>query len=326
MNRLSLVLFGFLLAPFAALANLESDENSKAIYEIHDQSVLEILDTTANYDVIASGFAWAEGPLWVAKGNYLLFSDIPNNKVYKFSPEHGLSEYLSNSGYSNGLLLDNQGRLTLLQSRSRVVAQMNSDIDTPKDEFNVVAKSFQGKRFNSPNDGALHKNGSIYFTDPPYGLPKQLDDPSKELSFQGVYRLLPNGEITLLDSSLTFPNGIALSTKQNALFVAVSDKNQPIWYRYELDQQGDVTAKRVLYRPSQNDGEIGSPDGLKVHSTGIVFATGPGGIWVLSEQGKLLARIKLPGFNANLAFNENESMLYITADNELRQLKLNQPK
>ncbi|MBY6188928.1 SMP-30/gluconolactonase/LRE family protein [Microbulbifer agarilyticus] len=316
--------------------------------EIFDPQVLSLLDPKAEVEVVSEGYAWAEGPVWVppasrvsrgqgARGTstdgstntaatgYLLFSDIPTHRVYRYVPGEGASVYLEDSGYANGLLLDRDNSLLLLQSRSRRVAKLTAPLDTPQPRYTTLAESFEGQRLNSPNDGVLHHTGILYFTDPPYGLPAQLEDPAKELDFQGIYALAPSGELTLLDDSIYLPNGIALSPDQRRLYVAASDPNTPAWYLYELDAHGVPGPRRVFHKlDSKGLGAHGSglPDGLKVHSSGAVFATGPGGVWVLDEEGKHLATIPTPSVAANLAFNADESAIYITAHKTLLRYQL----
>lgn len=302
----------------------------QGVYTIYDEKALELLDLSEPITTLGSGFKWAEGPLWIKESSYLLFSDIPNNRIVKYSPRDGLSDYLNPSGFSNGLVRDGDD-LVLMQSRSRSVSRLTSafspqNVDSVANASAIspMVSKYQSKRLNSPNDVALHSNGTLFFTDPPYGLPKQMDDPSKELSFQGVYRLSKSGELTILDDEITFPNGIALSPKQDMLYVAVSDENAPIWYQYELDNQGNRVKKSVFFVPQKSINEHGVPDGLQVHSSGVVFATGPSGVWLIDEDKTLLAHIEMAGFTANLAFDDSEQNLYLTAADELRVLKLKQ--
>lgn len=295
----------------------------QGIFTIYQKKALKLFDTRAELKILAKGFDWVEGPIWVNEGSYLLFSDIPKNSVYRYDNKNGLQTYLANSGYSNGLRLTPKNELILMQSRSRVVSKMKSALVQPADKFEVLASHYQGKKLNSPNDSTLHSNGDLYFTDPPYGLPKLLEDPAKELDYQGVYRLSKSGDLMLIDKTLTFPNGIALSPDDKWLYVAVSDEDNPAWYRYGLDTKGDVISKELFYKPKVNaEGEVGAPDGMKVHSSGWVFATGTGGVWVFDEDKTLLAHIKMPGFTANLAFDTQEKTLYFTAQHELRSLAL----
>lgn len=327
-NVLFLLITGMLCVFLQACSFSDKSTTAKwpqqqGIFTLYNEKALQLLDTKAELKTLATGFEWVEGPVWVKEGSYLLFSDIPNNSVYRYDDKNGLQTYIANSGFSNGLRVDQKGELLLMQSRSRVVAKMKSSLTNPTDEYLVLASQFQGKKLNSPNDSAIHSNGDLYFTDPPYGLPKQLDDPEKELDFQGVYRLSKHGDLTLIDKTLTFPNGIALSPDDKWLYVAVSDEESPAWYRYSLDTNGNVTAKELFYKPNVNaEGEVGAPDGLKIHSSGWVFATGTGGVWVFDEDKTLLAHIKMPGFTANLTFDDKEKILFLTAHHELRSLAL----
>ncbi|MDO6613433.1 SMP-30/gluconolactonase/LRE family protein [Shewanella sp. 1_MG-2023] len=321
---------------------IKEDVTRYGVYEIFDQSALAILDVNKPIEQLATGFEWAEGPVWVKQGEYLLFSDIPANKVFKYDPKHGLSIYLSNSGYSNGLVLGANSsfrsnsdpinstavnstavkskldRLVLLQSRSRQIAVMNTQLNDPQSDYRILVSQYEGKRLNSPNDGVLTSFGDIFFTDPPYGLPQQLDDPNKELAFQGVYQLTVGNELRLIDDAIKLPNGIALSPDENTLYVAASDPDRPAWYQYSLNVEKPVNHKRVLYEVADLDPEHkGLPDGLKVHPSGVIFATGPQGIWLFNPQGKLLAKIHLDSIAANLAFNTDFSTVYVTAHHQL---------
>nr|WP_268745628.1 SMP-30/gluconolactonase/LRE family protein [Catenovulum agarivorans] len=295
---------------------------------MHAPEALNYLDVNYGYEELADGFKWAEGPVWVddsssKNGGYLIFSDIPNNKIIKYQAGEGISTYLAPSGYSNGLAIGNNKQLLIAQSRSRQLAIMNAPTNKAKAQYSALATHYQGKRLNSPNDLTVHTNGTVFFTDPPYGLPKQMDDPAKELDFQGVYKLSPQGELKLIDKSLTAPNGIALSPDNQFLYVAVSDPNEPAWYQYKLNSQGDLVSKKLFYKPKATGTNAhGAPDGLKVHSSGTVFATGPHGIWLFSPSGKVLAQINIPYFSANLAFDSNEDYLYITAHEKLLRVKL----
>ncbi|MER2492735.1 SMP-30/gluconolactonase/LRE family protein [Catenovulum sediminis] len=305
-------------------------KTEQGIYQIYDDEALLYLDLEQSYEALANGFEWVEGPAWISantaggeQGGYLIFSDIPNNKIYQYHPKNGLAEYLMPSGFSNGLLINHQNELVIMQSRSRQVVKMYAPLNHPTTEYNVLASHYRGKRLNSPNDSAIHKNGTIYFSDPPYGLPKQMDDPAKELDFQGVFQLKPTGELKVLDDSISFPNGVAISPDNQFLYVAVSDPKAPKWYQFKLDKQGEAIEKKLFYKPkARGTNDHGAPDGLKVHSSGVVFATGPEGVWLFNPDGKVLAKIKVPHFCANLAFDENEKNLYITAHKKLLRIKL----
>ncbi|WP_276165857.1 SMP-30/gluconolactonase/LRE family protein [Zobellia alginiliquefaciens] len=303
--------------------------------EILDDEALSIIDENAEIKIIGSGFTWTEGPLWIADGDYLLFSDIPNNTVFKIDALGKTSEYLKPSGYlgksgygaepgSNGLLLSPEGKLILMQHGERRVAQMTADLGAPKAEYVALADSFKGKRFNSPNDGVFDADGNLYFTDPPYGLPKQMEDSNKELDYQGVYCLKTSGEVVLVDK-LSRPNGVALSNDGSKLYVAVSNPEHAVWYQYDIFDAGTADNKKLFYDVTNligQDGQQGLPDGMKMHSKGYLFATGPGGVWVFNETGKALARIHTGEKTANCAFGKDEKVLYLTADDYIMTVSL----
>ncbi|QHJ13947.1 Gluconolactonase [Paraglaciecola mesophila] len=327
-------------------------------FEIFDPKVLSILDLEATIDVLARGFEWVEGPVWSAEDEALLFSDIPTHKVYRYKAGQGVSELLTHSGFSNGLVFNNQQQLILMQSRTRQIGLLKNSISTlladgnkrarpvasapdghtekkvstgdatfDASKYLVLASHFQGKKFNSPNDGVFSRKGgtkgTLYFTDPPYGLAKQLEDPAKELAFQGVYALSPKGNLTLLDDSLVYPNGIALSPDEKTLYVSASNTANPSWYNYVIDDDGRVHSRKLFHQaPVQSHSQHGLPDGLKVHRSGIVFATGPEGIWVFDPQGVLLAKVHLPSIAANLAFNADQTKVFVTAHHQLLSFSL----
>ena len=312
------------------------DISSSFSIEILDDQALQIIDPKSKIEVLASGFAWTEGPLWIKEGNYLLFSDIPNNKVYKLDPiNNDTVTYLHPSGFSgtsftgeepgsNGLMLNKDGDLVLMQHGNRQVAKMNAPIKSPKSDFTALVSTYLGKKLNSPNDGTFDNKGNLYFTDPPYGLPKRMDDPAKELKFQGIYCLLSSGELMLLDS-LSRPNGIGISGDGNTLYVANSDEEHAAWYQYNIIAPGKVSDKKLFHDVTHLIGKIGEqglPDGLKINSRGFIFATGPGGIWVFDPMGKALARIHTGQATANCAFDANEKRLYITADDYILAVNL----
>ena len=299
--------------------------------EILDPSVLSILDSGARPEILAEGFDWSEGPLWVSKGGYLLFSDIPPNKIMRWDEKNGLTTYLHPSGYtgsiprkgepgSNGLLLDKDDRLVMCQHGDRRMARMDAPLDMPSPNFITLADKYEGKRFNSPNDAVYHTNGDLYFTDPPYGLVMNMEDSSKELNYQGVFRLKKDGKVDLLTKEMSRPNGIALSRDEKKLYVANSDTNR-IWMVYDMKPDGGITNGKIFYDASA-DTLKGKPDGMKVHSSGNIFSSGPGGIIVLSAEGKLLARINVGDVCSNCAFDDGEKYLYITANHWLVRVKL----
>ncbi|WP_422084044.1 SMP-30/gluconolactonase/LRE family protein [Ulvibacterium sp.] len=323
-----------LILPIALLL-VACQENHHFSIEILDDEALELIDPNSEIEVIGSGFEWTEGTLWIDSGNYLLFSDIPNNTVFKIDEAGDLTTYLKPSGYlgevfdgrepgSNGLLLDPNGKLVLMQHGERRVARMKASLDSPSSDYEVVVDNYQGKRFNSPNDGVFDSQGNLYFTDPPYGLPKQMDDPNKELDFQGVYCLKTSGELILVDQ-LTRPNGIALSPDESKLYVAVSDPESAVWYRYDLAAPGMAEDKRIFYDTTPligQEGQQGLPDGMKMHSDGYLFATGPGGVWLFNLSGKAIARIHTGEATANCAFTTDEKTLFMAADDYVLKVPL----
>jgi gluconolactonase len=303
--------------------------------EIIDKAALEYLSARTTIKEIASGFTWTEGPLWLEASQSVIFSDIPNNKIYQYSESNGLSEYLDKSGStglvegdhfqgSNGLILNQEGKLVLFQQGDRRVAVMNTDLSNPSSSFTTLVGEYNGRRLNSPNDGVFDKQGNLYFTDPPYGLEHGMDDVRKSLPFQGIYKLSPKGQLTLIDNSVKFPNGIGLSPDEKTLYVAVSDHNQPVWLSYDLEHQ--TYKKQLLLNAAIHNAEktSGVPDGLAVHSSGVIFATGPGGVWLLDPNGKLLAKILTGKLTANCTLSSDEKQLYITAHDSVMLVELNE--
>ncbi len=302
--------------------------------ERNDPDLDAIISTDAPIEILAEGYNWSEGPVWIEKDNMLLFSDVPENIVYKWTEENGAEPYLTPSGFtgdstrsnergSNGLILHN-GSLILCQHGNRQVAKMNAPIEDPRPEYIAIASTYDGKRFNSPNDAVYRSNGDLFFTDPPYGLANLDSDVEKELPFNGVYKVTPSGTVSLLIDSLTKPNGIAFMPDGKKFLVANSDPAKAMWYEFELNEVGDsVQSARIFYNATDKMGiEKGSPDGFKIDSKGNVFATGPGGIWIFNKDGKVLGKIKLPEASANCALSTDEKTLYITADMYLLRVKM----
>lgn len=278
-------------------------------------------------EVIASGFTWCEGPVWVsdATGGHLLFSDIPRNTIFKWSPANGVQEFMRPSGYtgvtyyglepgSNGLALDAQGRLLACEHGDRRVSML-----TPGGGKVTLADRYEGRRLNSPNDLAVHSSGAIFFTDPPYGLPDRAEDPRRELDFCGVYRLDENGALTLLTKQLARPNGIAFSPDEKTLYVAQSDPAKAIWMAFPVNEDLTLGEGRVLYEATDQVGKLpGLPDGMCVDSTGTIWASGPGGIYVLNPAGELLGRLLTGERTSNCTLGgPNGKTLFITADSYL---------
>ena len=289
-----------------------------------------LLDTASPVEILGSGYTWGEGPLWLAASQTLIFSDVPENIVYQWQPGDSVRPYLHPSGHTgegqgegaNGLALDPAGQLLLCQHGDRRLARMQAPLDQPAAQYETVAATWEGKRFNSLNDLVLHSDGSIYFTDPPYGLPGGSDDPSREIPFSGVYRLNPDGEVILLIDSLSRPNGIGLSPDESVLYVANSDPKRALWMAYDLDENGLIAGGRVFADMTASVGQAhpGLPDGLKIGPEGPLFATGPGGVLIWSPDGRLLGRGRPGRATANCALGGG--YLYLTAADLLLRVKL----
>lgn len=304
--------------------------------ERFNPAIDSILPPNAVIEVLAEGFAWSEGPVWIADGGYLLFTDIPPNKIMRWSEGQKTADlYLSPSGYTgekprggepgaNGMLLDPSGKLVLCQHGDRRVARMNAPLGKPAANFETLADKWNGKRFNSPNDAVFDRKGNLYFTDPPYGLEKQMDDPGKEIPFQGVYCRRPDGKVDLLIDSLTRPNGIAFSPDEKTLYIANSDPQKAVWVAYDVSEDGGLKNGRFFYDATDKVGDAmpGLPDGLRTNSRGVLFATGPGGVWIFKPDGTVLGRINTGSATANCVFGNDGKVLYMTAAKYLMRVKL----
>ncbi len=302
--------------------------------EILDTSALNLIDSTTPVEILAQGYKWSEGPVYIKDSNYLLFSDIPNNSIFKWKEGYGATLYLKPSGNtgdrkvekepgSNGLLLNAKGQLVLCQHGDRRMALMDAPLGNPSPKFITLAGGYQGKKLNSPNDGVYTSNGDLYFTDPPYGLDKRLDDTAKQLPFQGVYRLKSNGQLDLIIKDLKFPNGIALSPDEKTLYISNSDSTNMLWMKYALDDKGLIKSSSVFFEAKEyNNTDAGNPDGMKVNKQGYIFAAGPKGIWLFSPAGKVLARIYTGQKTANCAFSPDQKTLFITASSYVMRVKL----
>jgi gluconolactonase len=323
------------------LAGCAPQNNAAKTFERLDPAFDSLLLPDSELELVATGFVFTEGPVYRPDG-LLLFSDIPANAIYKWSPQMGASVYRRPAGYDgppapegayigpNGLTLDREGRLVICEHGNRRVTRLEKD-----GSITVLADRYQGKRLNSPNDAVYKSDGGLYFTDPPYGLPKQDEDPAKELKFNGVYRLNPDGTLLLLTSELSRPNGLAFSPDEKVLYVANSDPARKIWMRYEVKADGTLGAGSVFFDATSRQ-EDGLPDGMKVDTNGNLYCTGPGGIWVFSPQGKHLGTIHPPQTPSNLAWGkyanthaqsplakgEKADTLYITARTAIYRVRL----
>lgn len=317
-----------LLALCTGIAHAQNTLNFPSIGHIDrfDASLDTLISNDAKIEVLCGGFEWAEGPVWVPEaenkfGGYVLFSDIPHNAVMKWQEGTGVSVFLKPAGYtgvsdygkepgSNGLALDAAGRLVSCEHGDRRISVM-----TQNGGKMTLADRWEGKRFNSPNDLAIRRNGEIFFTDPIYGLPKHEADPRREIDFCGVYRLQNDGAVTVQCRDISRPNGIGFSPDEKTLYVANSDGQDPVWRAFPVQDDGNLGLPKTFFDGATDDRiPKGGGDGLKVDVTGNVFATGAGGVLVLSPQGKLLGRIVTGERIANVGWGNDGSVLYLTSD------------
>lgn len=292
-----------------------------------------LVPADAKMEVIGSGLTWSEGPVWIRDGGFLLCSDTRTNIVWRWDAAGGFREFLKPSGYtgeaprggemgSNGLTLDQEGRLLLCQHGDRRVARLESKWDDPTPRYTTLADTFEGQRLNSPNDLAVHSSGAIYFTDPPYGLERRGNNTAKELSFQGVYRISRDRQLTLLTKEMTGPNGIAFSPDEKTLYVGNSG-SPPLLMAFGVKEDGTLGEGRTLLdarqmMPRRN----GSFDGMKIDQHGNLFTTGPGGLLVVTPEGKHLGTFVTGQPTSNCAFGEDGSTLFITANHNVLRVRL----
>jgi Gluconolactonase len=312
----------------------QKKEEDIAWIERIDPELSTILSDNATIEVIAEGFDWSEGPLWLSQKQILLFSDIPKNCIYQWSKAKGKQLYLRPSGYtgvdarggemgSNALLLNNKGQLVLCQHGDRKIAIMETSLNDPQPRFKSLATNYKGKRFNSPNDAVFRSNGDLFFTDPPYGLEGRMSSPQKEIPFQGVYRVDTKGQVHLLVDSLSRPNGIAFLPGEKTLLIANSDSSRPVWYAFDINSHDSLVNGRIFYDASSaiSTGK-GLPDGMKVSKEGFIFAAGPGGVFIFKASGKLLGKIRTKTPSSNCALAEEDKTLYITSKNYVLKVRL----
>ena len=305
--------------PRSAKSSTEKDAKPKTLgkIEVIEQSFKDLIDPNAQIEILAEGFKWSEGPVWVPDQKCLLFSDVPNNRIHKWQSGKPVAVFMEKSGFdgeqkssenepgSNGLNLDAEGRLVVCDHGNRRVYRVEKD-----GSKKTLADKFEGKRFNSPNDLVIRSNGDIYFTDPPYGLH---DESKRELDFNGVFRLTPDGKVTVITRELHRPNGIALSPDEKTLYVAQSHKPVATYTSYEVTDDPYVMGKIVYDASVLAAKDPGLPDGMAVDKNGNLWATGPGGVLVISPDGKLLGRIITGTATANCTFGEDGSTLFMTA-------------
>ncbi len=320
-------------SPAPEPAKLEHEPFPDARIDRWDPAMDTIVPKDWIIEKLADGFGWAEGPVWIKSGNYLLFTDVPGNKMWKWSEKSGLEKFLDPSGAAspdlnvwreagaNGLAVFDENSILLADTGNRAIQRLDlaSRTKTP------VATTFEGKKFSSPNDVVKMKSGVFFFSDPPYGFKKYDEAPEKELAFNGVFRAGADGKVTVVDKDLHRPNGVALSPDERVLYVSQSEPTRAIIMAYSLDAAGNVTAKKQFQDFTDLIGEQfpGLPDGIAVAEDGTIFATGPGGVFVLSKDGKRLGRIWDGKATANCKFGDDGRTLYMTSHDTLARIRLN---
>ena len=317
----------FFLIPVILLSQ-EATNNDITVF---DDSVLSTISKNAKIEILADSFVVAEGPVWDSKKNRLIFTDVWQNKIFTWDENNGVNDYISPSGSTgyapsfsdggigaNGLAFDKNGNIILCQHGDRRLA-FTSNVMSKKPEFTTLVDNFKGKRFNSPNDLAISRNGDIYFTDPPYGF-KNFSKKYREINFNGVYKYSTNGEVVLISKEMSRPNGIALSLDEKYIYVNNSDpENDPKILRFKTS---NFEEKLFFDGTELSKKYPGGFDGLKVHSSGNIFTTGPNGILIISPKGKLLAMINFGKKITNCNFDENEEYLYVTGFDDISRIKL----
>jgi len=332
------VAMGVAVALALAPWSLASAEDTKAAAE-HYPTIGKIERFDPRFDALvpkdaaiqklAEGFKWTEGPVWIPGRNFLLFSDIPNNAIIQWSESEGKRLFMKPAGYTgatprggesgtNGLTLDREGRLVMCQHGDRRIVRVEKD-----GHWTTLVDKYRGKRLNSPNDLVFKSNGDLYFTDPPYGLANGPNDPARELDFCGVYRVSPDGKVTLLTDRMTRPNGIGFSPDEKTLYVAQSDPEKAVWLAFPVKADGTIGEGRVFFdsTPWVKKKLPGLPDGLKIDKKGNLFATGPGGVSVFAPDGTHLGRINTGVPTSNCRFGDDGSTLYLTANTWLCRIR-----
>jgi gluconolactonase len=328
-----------LLVMFVLCVGLSYGQSSGEVVRL-DPAVNDLVPQNTKVEKVADNFGFLEGPVWVrgTGDGYLLFSDIPANEIKKWSPNGTVSVFLEKSGFtgqdpsdvgyqlnngrsqvtllgSNGITIDKQGRITFCQHGDHGVVRLEKD-----GRRTTLADNYKGKRLNSPNDLVYRSDGSLYFTDPPYGLRKLDQDPQKALPFNGVYKWT-NGKLQLLYKDFKAPNGIAFSPDEKYLYI--NDSTSRSYWRFEVKPDGTITNGKLFFDMNSSK-EQGVPDGMKLDRKGNIYGVGPGGVWILSPEGKHLGTIKAPEDPANLAWGDADGKtLYLTARTGLYRIKLN---
>ena len=290
----------------------------------------DFISKDSKIEIIAKGFTWSEGPVWSSKLNAVLFSDVPNNIIYKWDEENGLDIFLDKIGYSgivpnskkygtNGLTIDQQGNLIICMHGDRRIVKLK---DWNSNKVLPIATSFNNKLFNSPNDLVYNSKKELFFTDPPYGLQNGDNDALKELQFNGVFRLSADGKLKVLIKNLSRPNGIAISRDEKTLYVANSDLKNLVIMKYKITDDGVKNPELFFDGSVLSKKDIGLFDGLKVHPSGTIFATGPGGVLLINKEGNHIGTIRTKVRSANCAFDDKFEYLYMTSHQYLTRIRI----
>ena len=282
--------------------------------DVRSPKLLDLIDADAELEQLGTGCEFTEGPVWHAEGKFLLFSDIPANQMKKWTAEEGITNFRVPSGKSNGLTYDKQGRLVTCEHANRRVSRTEADGTVV-----TIASHYEGKRLNSPNDAIVKSDGSIYFSDPPYGLTADYGiEGEQDLDFQGVYRLSPDGQtLTLLVDDFDRPNGLCFSPDESILYI---DDTERMHVRaFDVQSDGTIANGRIF---AEEEGEGSAPDGMKIDVHGNVYLTGPGGIWIFDTSGQHLGVLQIPERAANLGWGGDDwSTLFITASTSVYSIQ-----
>lgn len=312
-------------------SNSETVQSSKAelpIFDVYSDKMKDLVHLDTPYDVLGQGYGWSEGPTWDRKRQQLYFTDVPGNTAHVWKEGQGVNVFLQPSGGpatagirsagANGLLYVNDDSLLLCNHGSRTLEK----IDLESGTRTTLTSDFMGKRYNSPNDVVRHSNGDIYFTDPPYGLEGLDSSPIKELKENGVYKLDTSGKVERLMDDLIRPNGVVLSPDERYLYVAQSDSAAMHLYRLDLQSLSAPAVRLTDFSSYADENSPGLPDGMAVDTEGNIFATGPGGVFIISPNGDVLGRIKTGKASANCCFGEDGKTLFITNHDRLLRLRV----
>ena len=297
--------------------------------DVFDNRFYDVISPNSKVQIVATGFQWSEGPSWDLGKDVLYFTDVPKNEAYIWSKSTGLNVFLNPSGAANlegfrepganGLFYDYDSRLLLCNHGRRSIEHVSKNGKVRE----TLIDRFKGKKFNSPNDIIAARDGHLFFTDPPYGLDGLNASKLKDLNFNGVYHLSPNGDVKLIDRGMTFPNGLAISQDHKTLYVSQSDPDNPIIIRFELDESYNVLGKSVFFdfAPFLGEDAHGLPDGMTLDASGNLITTGPGGIYVINPAGEAFGRIRVDRASSNCTFGEDGTVLFVTNQDRLLRIE-----